>query len=198
MQNNNLPEIVKRSEEGPFMKETDFEKILSKPTAELVKKHGLKFNPQTPVPWDDDMADRLYQAGLELFLEMGVYNQTTERCIQFTRREVEELVGRARNRLVLGTGKDAVVMQRRELEGTTPAVVLSGPTGTPCSEKYHPLILLSCAQEPLVDMLGAGSVSTYMGHQIMPGTPLEITGIAPGCGCRPRCGSQSWTSWHAH
>jgi methylamine--corrinoid protein Co-methyltransferase len=176
MQNNNLPEIVKRSEGGPFMKEADFERMLSKTTAELVKKHGLKFNPQTPVPWDDDMADRLYQAGLELFLELGAYNQTTERCIKFTRAEVAELVGRARNRLVLGTGKDAVIMQHRELESTTPAVVLSGPTGTPCSEKYHPLILLSCAQEPLVDMLGAGSVSTYMGHQIIPGTPLEILG----------------------
>jgi methylamine--corrinoid protein Co-methyltransferase len=176
MQNSILPMIVKRSQDGPFMKEIDFEKTLSKRTAELVKKHGLKFNPQTPIPWDDAMADHLYQAGLELFLEMGAYNQSTERCILFSRDEVEELVGRARSRLVLGTGKDAVVMQRRQVEGTTPAVVLSGPTGTPCTEKYHPLILLSCAQEPLVDMLGAGSVSTYMGNQILPSTPLEILG----------------------
>ena len=120
MQNNLLPIVVKRSEEGPYMKESDFEKSLSKHTAELVKKHGLKFNPQTPVPWDDDMADRLYQAGLELFLEMGVYNQSTERCILFGRSEVEELVGKVRNRLVLGTGKDTVVMQRRDVEGYDP------------------------------------------------------------------------------
>lgn len=176
MQKNIMPLIVKRSESGPYMKEADFERMLSKRTAELVKKHGLKFNPQVPVPSDDDMADRLYQAGLELFLEMGAYNQTTERRILFSREEVEEIVGHARSKLLLGTGKDSVVMQRRGVEGMTPAVVLSGPTGTPCSEKYHPLILLSCAQEPLVDMLGAGSVSTYMGHQIIPGTPLEILG----------------------
>jgi methylamine--corrinoid protein Co-methyltransferase len=176
MQNNLMPVIVQRSEDGPYMKESDFERALSKCTAEQVKKHGLKFNPKTPVPWDDDMADRLYQAGLELFLEMGVYNQTTERRILFSRGEAEELVGRARSRLALGTGKDAIVMQRRDVEGMMPAVVLSGPTGTPCSEEYHPLILLSCAQEPLVDMLGAGSVSTYMGRQIIPGTPLEILG----------------------
>ena len=176
MQNNILPTIVKRSENGPFMKEGEFERALSKRTAELVKNYGLKFNPQTPIPSDDDMADRLYQAGLELFLDMGVYNQTTERRILFNRDEVEEAVAHARNKLVLGTGKDSVIMQRRDLESVTPATVLSGPTGTPCSEKYHPLILLSCAQEPLVDMLGAGSVSTYMGHQIIPGTPLEILG----------------------
>jgi methylamine--corrinoid protein Co-methyltransferase len=176
MKNNLLPEIVERSEKGPYMKEGEFERALSKRTAELVKQYNLKFDPQVPVPSDDGMADRLYQAGLELFLDMGAYNQTTERRIMFTREEVEEIVAAAPNKLVLGTGRDVVIMHHREIEGTIPATVLSGPTGTPASEKYHPLILLSAAQEPLVDMLGAGSVSTYMGHQIIPGTPLEMLG----------------------
>jgi methylamine--corrinoid protein Co-methyltransferase len=133
------------------MKEAEFERTLSKKTAELVRQYGLKFNPQTPVPADDDMADRLYQAGVDLFVELGVFNQSTERRILFSRSEVDELVGKARNKLLLGVGKDAVIMQHRDVEGTTPAVMLSGPTGTPCTEKYHPLILLSCAQEPLVE-----------------------------------------------
>ena len=67
-------------------------------------------------------------------------------------------------------------MRHRGVEDPTPATVHSGPTGTPASEKYHPLILLSCAQEPLVDCLGAGSVSSYLGENIIPGTPLEILG----------------------
>lgn len=176
MQSNLLPEIVKRSQNGPFMRESDFERALPRRTAELVRKYGLKFDPQVPVPSDDDMADRLYQAGLDLFVELGAYNQTTERRILFSRAEVEEVVAAAPDALVLGMGKDTVVMRHRDVEGSTPTVMLSGPTGTPCSERYHPLILLSCAQEPLVDMLGAGSVSTYMGHPIIPGTPLEILG----------------------
>ncbi len=176
MQSNWLPEIVKRSESGPYQKEADYEMALVNRTAELVREYGLKFDPQTPVPADDDMADRLYQAGLDLFVDLGVYNQATERRILFERSEVEEIVAGARSAVVLGTGKDAVVMRRRSVEGTIPCVVHSGPTGTPCSERYHPLILQSCAQEPLVDCLGAGSVSTYQGHPIVPGTPLEILG----------------------
>lgn len=176
MLSNWLPEIVKRSESGPYQKEADFEMMLADRTAELVRKYGLKYDPHMPVPSDDDMADRLYQAGLELFVEVGIYNQSTERRILFERSEVEEMVAAARNAVVLGMGKDAVVMRRRSVEGTIPCVVHSGPTGTPCSERYHPLILQSCAQEPLVDCLGAGSVSTYQGHQIIPGTPLEILG----------------------
>jgi methylamine--corrinoid protein Co-methyltransferase len=169
-----LGEIIKRSDSGPYMKEVEFEMALSKRTAELVKAHGLKFDGQVPVPSDDGMADRLYQAGLELFVDLGVYNQTTERCIRFGRDEVEDIVAAAPREVVLGLGKDAVVMRHRGVESGIPCVVHSGPTGTPCSERYHPLILQSCAREPLVDCLGAGSVSTYMGQSITPGTPLEI------------------------
>ena len=176
MQNSRMPEIVKRSETGPFMKEPEFDLMMATRTRELVDKYGLEFDPAVPVPSDDDMADRLWQAGVDLFIDAGVYNQTTERRILFDANEVLEIVAASPSELVLGEGKDAVVMRRRDVESTERATVLSGPTGTPCSERYHPLILLSCAQEPLVDMLGAGSVSTYLGHEIKPGTPLEILG----------------------
>lgn len=176
MASNLLPEIVKRSMNGPFMKEPEFELTLAKRAAELVREYGLKFDPQVPIPSDDAMTDRLYQAGLDLFVKMGVYNQSTERRILFTRDEVEKLVAAALSAIVLGEGKDAVIMEHREVESEIPCIVHSGPTGTPCTERYHPLILLSCAQEPLIDCLGAGSVSTYMGHAIVPGTPLEILG----------------------
>jgi methylamine--corrinoid protein Co-methyltransferase len=176
MFNSRLAEIVKRSNDGPYTREGDFELTLVRRVRELVTEHGLEFDAETPVPSDDDMADRLYQAGMQLFVELGAYNQSTQRRILFSSDEVEEIVGSAASALVLGTGKDAVVMRHRVVEGDTPCTVLSGPTGTPCSERYHPSILLSCAQEPLVDKLGAGSVSTYMGHQIIPDTPLEILG----------------------
>ena len=74
------------------MKEAAFDMALARKTMELVKKHGLKYTPTVLVPSDDAMADRLYQAGLELFLEMGVYNQSTERRILFSRQEVEAAV----------------------------------------------------------------------------------------------------------
>jgi methylamine--corrinoid protein Co-methyltransferase len=105
---------------------------------------------------------------------MGVYNQSTQRRILFTREEVEEAVAAAPSAVVLGEGKDAVIERHREVEGIEPCCMHSGPTGTPTSEEYHALILQSCAQEALVDCLGHGSVATYQGQMIIPGTPLEI------------------------
>src|SRR4030043_738222 len=176
MLNNRLPLIVERSENGPFSKETAYDLALARKTTELVRKHGILFDRSVVVPTDDDMADRLYEAGLELFIEMGVYNQSTERRILFSRDEVETAVAEAPKAITLGMGKDGREMRHREVETLDPCIVHSGPTGTPSSERFHPHILYSCAQEPLVDVLGGGSVSTYMGQLIIPGSPTEIRG----------------------
>jgi len=177
MYSNWLPEIVKRSEAGPYIKESDFDMKLTKRIPELIKEYGLVYDPNVLVPSDDDLANRLYQAGMDLFLEMGVYNMSTQRRILFSRDEVEEAVALVPRSFTVGAGKDAVVMQHRGVESSIPCVIHSGPTGTPSSEKYHPFILASCAQEPLVDCLGAGSVSTYQGEMVIPGTPLEILAV---------------------
>jgi methylamine---corrinoid protein Co-methyltransferase len=176
MQSNWLPEIIHRAQIGPFMKESDYELALAMKIKERVKHYGILFDPKRPVPKDDDMADRIFQAGVDVFVEMGVYCQTTERRILFSRDEVREALAFVPAAVTLGTGKDAVVMRHRKVEDTIPCVVHSGPTGTPCSERYHPLILLSCAQEPLVNCLGAGSVSTFNGNPIIPGSATEILG----------------------
>jgi len=72
MLSNWLPEIVKRSENGPFMKESDIDMAIARRVPELVREFGLKYDLNTLVPADDDMADRLYQASLKLSAEMGL------------------------------------------------------------------------------------------------------------------------------
>ena len=176
MQSNWLIEIMKRAQSGPFMKENDYNLKLVKRIKELVKQYGIRYDPNNLCPADDDMADRLWQGALQLFLDVGVYCQSTERCIMFSRSEVLDILSQVRNEIKLGEGKDAVTMRHRNVQDPQRAIMHSGPTGTPCTERYHPLILLSCAQESLVDCLGAGSVSTYFGEKIIPGTPLEILG----------------------
>ena len=177
MHSNRFTEIIQRSENGPYLKEADFERVVVQRVQELVRQYGLKFDRRTPIPAEAEMADRLYQAGLDLFLELGAYNMSTQRRIMFSRLEVEQAVAETPAAVMLGTGKDAILMRHRGGDNDVPCVVHSGPTGTPCSERYHPLILQSCAQEPLIDCLGAGSVSTYMGASVIPGTPLEILGV---------------------
>jgi hypothetical protein len=93
MQHNWLPEIVRRSEAGPFMREADYDRALTQRVRQLVKTYGLKFDPQVLVPSDDEMVSRLFQAAVDLFVDLGAYNQSTERRILFSRGEILEAVG---------------------------------------------------------------------------------------------------------
>jgi methylamine--corrinoid protein Co-methyltransferase len=171
---NPLVTIVERSEAGPYVKEKDFDLTLARRVQELVQAHGIRFDPEVVVPADDEMADRLYQAAVELIVEIGVYNLSTERRILFSREEIEHEVAMAPSEIVLGAGSDAVVVRHRKVEDDTPCVMIGGPTGTPTTEHYHPLILQSVAQEPLVNGLGGGSVASYLGRLIIPSSPTEI------------------------
>ena len=90
MTTNWLPEIVRRSQSGPYMKDKDFDMTLARKVMELVRKYDIRFDRHVLVPSDDDLADRVWRAGLELFLEVGVYNMSTSRVIKFSPEEVEE------------------------------------------------------------------------------------------------------------
>ena len=62
-------DVYERSETGPFVKEADFDRQVGEVAARAVRKHGLRFDRNEVIPSDDGLADRMYQAGLELFLE---------------------------------------------------------------------------------------------------------------------------------
>ena len=104
-----LWEMMERSKTGPHMDEEDFLPKLFTPTLrELIKKYEIKYDPETPVPTDDHMADRIWQAAWELFREVGVYNTDTHRMIRVSDEEIKEALYTAKREYIVGSGKDAV------------------------------------------------------------------------------------------
>ena len=86
-----LVEVLHRAETGPIMEEADFERKLVAPTIKkLLKKYDIKYNRLVFVSSDDDLADRVFQAGLDLASEVGMFCQSTSRRIVWTRDELEE------------------------------------------------------------------------------------------------------------
>jgi methylamine--corrinoid protein Co-methyltransferase len=82
-------DVIDRSESGPLFKEKQFDMQLSGVARRLAQKYDIRYDPQQVVPDDDNLADRLYQAALDLILEVGVYCRDTGRLMQFSRAEVE-------------------------------------------------------------------------------------------------------------
>jgi hypothetical protein len=66
-----LWEILQRSYTGPHCEEDDFlPKIFTPKLQEVIKKYEITYNPDNPVPVDDDLSDRVWQAGWELFRDV--------------------------------------------------------------------------------------------------------------------------------
>ena len=84
-------EVVDRALNGPICAEKEFDmEILVPELARVVKKFEIQYDPQNPIPSDDDLADRVFAAAAEFYTNVGTYCIDTERRILFTHEEIKD------------------------------------------------------------------------------------------------------------
>lgn len=167
-------DVLKRADEGKYIKESDFDMMLFETCSRLVKEYGIKYDPQTIVVDDEKMADAVFKAGLELALEMGMLCTDTSRIIEVSEQEIRLALKVALKEMILGEGKDSRVLRARKFDDGYPMVVCGGPPGTPLSEDLFLPVMISYAKEPLVDIIIPGSLTEIDGMKVKTGGPLEI------------------------
>lgn len=129
---------------------------------------------------DDGLANDVYKAGLDLFLDVGVLCLDTEKLIRFEDNEVKEALRNAPSEITIGEGKDAQTAIARKVEDNRLPLIISGPDGSPISsEELYVPIMESFAKEPVVKALTQASMSEIDGLRIKVGSPLEV--IAAHC-----------------
>ncbi len=113
-------EVLERATTGPMMSAKEYDmKVFIPAVREVVKKYKIKFDANNPCPHDDDLADRVYQAGLELYSKVGSYCTDTERTINFTKEEIEEAVYECPKEVYFGEGPDRVHWKGRMPDDNT-------------------------------------------------------------------------------
>ncbi|MEG2212415.1 MAG: monomethylamine:corrinoid methyltransferase [Clostridiales bacterium] len=171
-----LWEVMERAQSGPFMEENYYVKKCLMPTVKkLVRKYEIKYNPANPVPADNDMADRIWQAGKELFLTVGVYNQDTHRVIKFEEREVNEALFAAPSYYMVGANHDLRYFGHRKVEDTKKPFIIMSPDITYDEEIFFSACL-SYFKEPLLDGICSPLLGDFMGRPMTSHFPLEIGG----------------------
>ena len=171
-----LPEILVRSKGGPIIEEKTFDMSLFRKTQELQKKYDIKYDPERPVDTKGDVADRVYQAGCELFLEMGTYCTPPRRVIKVTEKELQSAIDSCPQEVVLGQGDDQVRMVHRDVEGDQEPIVVAGIQTAPFSdEEMMFTIYKGCAMDRCVDGIWGGILLRVDGkYDVIAGTPSEI------------------------
>jgi len=167
-------DVYKRSETGTFVKEQEFDKQVGTVANRLVQKHGIRFDREQVIPSDDALADKVYQAALELFLELGIYCRDSNRLIQFSPEEVQWALDHAPTTVTYGQGPDTRVMRHRKVEDSLPPFCLNTPVGCTVAEERFVAMVQSYAQEPLSDTFSSAFSQTVGGRPIKSGTPQEV------------------------
>jgi methylamine--corrinoid protein Co-methyltransferase len=141
--------------------------------AEIVERHGIRWDPDEPIMSDPDMADEIFRAGVELLLEVGLYCKDTRRIVRFTEDEIEDVIRSRRHELTLGKDRDAITLKPRAPGDHQhpytffPAGCLSRNVG------LYKQYALTAAQEPTCDglipipLIGIGDL------KLVSGTPAQ-------------------------
>lgn len=175
LMNNAYLDILHRCENGTVTSKQnwDFSHIMLN-IRELVKKYNLTWQPDQVIPTDLSIADRVFQAGLELIRETGVFYQTTGRIIRFEPGEFEAAAQNALTNLEMGEGTDSRVLFARTIQDDRPPLIWAGNPGAPTPEDLFYPMVMSWIKEPIVDLATCGSLTHIHGHEVHTGEPTEI------------------------
>ncbi|MCW4048871.1 MAG: monomethylamine:corrinoid methyltransferase [Candidatus Bathyarchaeota archaeon] len=135
----------------------DFDMKIFKSASRLVKEYDIKYDQEIYVPDDDSLADDVWNAGLELFNEIGMYCMDSKRVIKFEDSEVREALREVQDEVEIGEGNERRIVTRRGIAGVKPPVIVGGVIESDISEGENFIKLYqSIAQEPLIDGLYVG------------------------------------------
>jgi len=110
-----FPDVIDRAVEGPLMSDQDY--YLKRYVPELtsvIQKYKIKYNPETPLPSDDGLADTLFEAAVDFFSRVGAYCPDTSRVMEFTQDEILRAAAEAPAEATFGEGPDRKVMRSRK------------------------------------------------------------------------------------
>lgn len=170
-------EVQRRINAGSKVAEVDWDYTIIPGTATAMKeKYGIEFG-DSILPEDLDLADRLFDAGVEMLQAVGIYCMDTGTVMKVTEDEIWDAIECSPKSITVGRGVDAVTVSARHGNARKRPVVNGGPTAATVSEKNYSKMMESYAQESIIDTLYCGVSNTYKGVTVQPGGPSEMYNI---------------------
>ena len=176
-----ISEICRRAENGPKMSAETFDlDVVFTNAKKLCQKYKIVYAPFNPVPLDDDLADRTFQAAVDFVVEVGVYCPSTASIIKFARDEVLEGVANSRGRCTMGEGKDRYEWTPRLPDSDTRPWYHVGTGIVNTDERIAFNLVRSYAGIKQANSVSVPALEKIDGYPVSSGTPTEIFGAIRG------------------
>ena len=169
-------DFQRRATTGPVMKADDFDIDFAMKVRELVARYDIKYDPEQLVV-DDRTADAVFEAGVDLLAEIGLYMMDTQRVVKYTREELLQIARESQEmpaNAVLGRGKDRMSLRYRKGTDTWAPTNYAGGGGVVPTD-YFIEYVQSLVQEERVKGTGMVACLDRLGN-VAPqaGTPSEV------------------------
>ena len=170
-------DICQQAGEGPKLDEQDFDLDNVYATlTRLIEKYDLRFDGDDPVPSDDALADRLWQAAVEFFVDCGVYFKDTRRVVKFTRDEADAAVAAFDGDCHFGDGAEARVFRSRKPDSGARPWCHVGAGTVASTEEISMAVVGGNASIAAADSMSVPALDHVDGRPIIAGSPAEIRG----------------------
>jgi len=169
-------DVMEKALNGKPMSETDYQlRVFAPKVQEKVKEHKIKFDPSNPIPNDNSLADDIFEAGMELLIDVGAYCTTSGRVISYTEAEIKNALRTAPSKVHFGEGRDRKALVNRKVGDKTPPWCLLGAGGGACSSDRSFLTLVEgYAEIPETNGITTPAITRVGGMRVRPASPLEI------------------------
>ena len=170
-----LIEVFDRADQGLLISDTDYYMGRFVPKlAEVILRHGIQWDKKTIVNTDDDLADRVFQAAIDLLAETGVYCTDTSRVMDFTRDEILRAVEQSPRQTKFGEGREAKTMYGRSVDDPSrPWIHVGGGIYTTDEQIYLDTVE-GMAAIGIVDSLSVPSILHLRGKDARVRSPQEL------------------------
>jgi len=170
-----LIEVFDRADRGLLISDTDYYMGRFVPKlAEVILRHGIKWDKKTIVNTDDDLADRVFQAAIDLLAETGVYCTDTSRVMDFTRDEILRAIEQSPRQTKFGEGREAKTMYGRSVDDPSrPWIHIGGGIYT-TDERIYLDTVEGMAAISIVDSLSVPSILHLRGKDARVRSPQEL------------------------
>jgi len=168
-------DVYEKALQGPIMTENEFDmRVFVPQVRRVVKEYEIRYDARNPVPTDDAMADRVYEAAVDLVSSTGVYCTDTNRAMQFSREEVRRAAAEGPRTCRVGQGRDTRIFETRCVDDARRPWFLVGSGIVSSRDEYAANIVEGYAAIAEVDCLNVPGMNSIRGLPVHAGAPTEF------------------------
>jgi len=170
-----LIDVFERADDGLLIPDTDYYMNHFVPKlAKIIDRYKIKWDRETIVNSDDDLADRVFQAALDLIAEAGAYCPDTNRVMQFTRDEALTAAEQAPKATRFGEGREAKTMFGRGVDEDSVPWIHVGSGIYTTDEQIYLDTVEGLASIQIVDSVSVPSILHLRGKDARVRSPQEL------------------------